>query len=346
MNNQFKISEREKLILFCIIQQYILNATPIGSRFLTKKYSLGLSSATIRNIMADLEEMGFLDHPHTSAGRIPTDKGYRYFVDNLMKIEKISEQQQEQLYKILSEAAQDSNNLLESTSQILSKLTNLISYVSYPKLHIAILEKIQLVYIDSNKILVVVIIKKGPIKTITFEIDTVIRPEKLYFVEQILNEKLSGLSFKDIQYTIKERISENIDINDSVIRFIIDYSDKIFSESIDNNNFIVYSDAEVLNNPEFENYENLKAIIEILQDKSIIVHLVENIHTTSNDVVFKIGEENPNDLLKNYSIAYKQYKKDNFVGNIVLVGPKRMNYSKVTSLLNFTSEIFSNHLKI
>lgn len=342
---KFNLSERDKLILNCVIQQFILNATPIGSRLLAKKYQLGLSPATIRNIMADLEELGLLDHPHTSAGRVPTDKGYRFYVDNLLQIQNISEHQKEQINKIIEKYSDDSEIFLKTTSQILSKFTNLVSYISYPQLNKAILEKIQLIKITTNRILVVVVVNKGPIKTISFELDCVIRSEKLYYIETILNEKLSGLSFNEIKDTIKDRISENLDPDDTVARIFINYPEKIFNENI-KDDYIIYTDQEVLQQPEFEDNSTLKGIIELMQDKSIIVHLIDQMNLSDDKVVFKIGSENIFDNLHSYSLAIKKYKKNNAQGNIILIGPKRMNYSLVAAILQYTANIIENKLKI
>lgn len=339
------LSERDKKILACIIQQFILNATPVGSRVLVKKYQLGLSSATIRNIMADLEELGLLDHPHTSAGRVPTDKGYRFYVDHLMQIHNLTDEEKKQISNTLQNVSDDSEILLKSTSQILSKFTNLISYISYPQIKNAKLEKIQLVQINSNSILVIVVVKNGPIKTISFELDCVLRSEKLYYVETILNEKLSGLTFIEIKDTIKDRISDTLDIEDSVTRIFVNYPQKIFNTS-DNDNLVFYTDQEVLQQPEFEDNVTLRGIIELIQNKSIVVHLIDHLDISDDKVIFKIGSENTIPKLHSYSIAIKQYKKNQAKGNIILIGPKRMNYSSVASILQYTAYLLENNLKI
>lgn len=337
------MTDREQKILSYVIQQFILNANPVGSRILSKNSELGLSPASIRNIMADLEDLGFLDHPHTSAGRIPTDKGYRYYVDNLMQIAQLQNRQKEELHQTIESQVSYNQELLSITSQILSKVTNLIAYVTYPKLEVAILERIQLVQITSTRLLIVISVKNGPVKTLTFEIENIVRTEKLYYLESILNEKLDGLTFSEINHTLVDRLKESVDISDSIIRIFVDYPDKIFNA--ETNDIYIAGRQNVLSQPEFENNELVKGVIELVQDKSIIVHVLDNVKDIENKVMFSIGTENDIETLHSYSVVLKKYSTKNMIGKIGLVGPKRMDYSKVVAIVDYVAELLSAKIK-
>ena len=154
-----ELNQREKQILRSIVQQFILTATPVGSRNISKKYDIGFSPATVRNIMADLEESGFVNHPHTSAGRVPTDKGYRYYVDSLMDIERLNTKEKGLIEESLNIIANETDELVKITSRLLSSITKQIACVTYPNLESGILEKIQIISLTSIRILVVISIK-------------------------------------------------------------------------------------------------------------------------------------------------------------------------------------------
>ncbi len=171
----YQLKDREKAILRFVIHQFILTASPVGSRNISKKYNIGLSPASIRNIMAELEGLGYLDHPHTSAGRVPTDKGYRVYVDSLMDPPRLNFRVKHIIDINLSKAPSETEELLKVTTHILSDLTNQLAMVTYPKFEQAVLEKIQIVQLSSSRILVVVTVKSGLIRTITLEIDAEVR---------------------------------------------------------------------------------------------------------------------------------------------------------------------------
>ena len=223
-----ELNDREKTILRSIIQQFILTASPVGSRNITKKFNVGVSPATVRNIMSDLEDTGFIDHPHTSAGRVPTDKGYRYYVDTLMEIQKLKNTDKGIIDKSLDQNILETDEILKIASRLLSSITNQIACVTYPTLDKGILEKIQLVSLTSTRLLVVVSIKSGLVKTITLEFNSEIGNIKLHKVETLLNERLNGLTFQEIRKTVKERFVDVGENEKPVIRLFIDSVDKIF----------------------------------------------------------------------------------------------------------------------
>jgi len=344
--NLIELTEREKDILQYVIQQFILSANPVGSRNISKKYNLGLSPATIRNIMADLEDSGLLQHPHTSAGRIPTDKGYRVYVDQLMQPSPLVNSQKEKVEAFLESMNSEPLELLTITSSILSELTNQLAFVTYPQIDKAVLEKIQLVKLSSSRLLVVVAIKKGIVKTITLEINSNVESAKISFFEHVMNERLSGLRLSEIRKSFVERLKD-IDKEElrPIIRIFFDSVDKIFSSDKQRSTPIISGASNVIRQPEFEKHENLQGIIELIESKDIIIHLLENKNIRDKDFSISIGSENDNKNFSEYSFIVKEYKLDETKGTVGIIGPKRMEYSKIVSAVIFVAESLAKELR-
>lgn len=339
------LNEREKNILRYIIQQFVLTASPVGSRNIAKKYELGISPATVRNIMADLEESGYINHPHTSAGRIPTDKGYRTYVDSLMGLAKIGGPEKGIISKSFEETITDTDELLRVTSKLLSSITRQLAAVSYPKVDTGALEKIQLVSLSSTRILVVISIKSGLVKTITLEQDSELKPEQLESVQRLLNERLSGLSLKEIRDTFKERFKEVHDEHSAIMRLFIDSADKIFQDVKRTEKLVITGAKDVIKQPEFDVPEKFQSVIELIEDQDVIIHILEKSGESATDGVFiSIGSENEDQKLKDYSLISKEYKIGNVSGTLGVIGPKRMEYSKVVAIVDYVSKFLTEVL--
>ena len=338
-----ELNEREKTILRHVIQQFILTASPVGSRNITKKYEVGLSPASVRNIMSDLEEAGFIDHPHTSAGRIPTDKGYRFYVDSLMDIQQLKNSEKVFIREKLEEGL-ETDDVLRISSALLSKITKQLACVSYPKLDTGILEKIQIVSLSSTRILVVISVKSGQVKTITLELSSDIEDSKILPVQTLLNERLAGLTFSEIRKTFNERFRDVIDDDDnSIMRLFYDSVDKIFIDVIKRENIVISGAKNIIRQPEFENPERFQSIIELIEDRDIIVHILEKTGD-SNEIFISIGSENEDIKLNDYSYITKEYKFGDTNGTLGIIGPKRMEYSKIVSIVDYMSKMISEML--
>ncbi|MCC6865499.1 MAG: heat-inducible transcription repressor HrcA [Ignavibacteria bacterium] len=336
-----ELSNREKVILRCIIEEYVNSANPVGSRFLSKNAKLDLSPASIRNVMSDLEELNFLTHNHTSGGRVPTDKGYRYFVNELMDIEPLVQNEQEILSTQLKDTDQIKDEIYKEVSKILGKLSKEISIVSQPYLSQGIFEKIELINLSSTKLLVVVSIQAGLVRTLLFDIDSGISRDRIERITVILNEKLSGLSLNEIRSTFKERVKDLQHESKEIIKVFIDSIDKIFNEEREGMTLYFGGTAEILSQPEFVDRENYRNIIELTDEKNIVVHVLNNMPADESGISISIGSENQDEKLKNFSVVSSEYNIGNVKGRIALIGPKRMNYSKMVSMLEFTSKIIT-----
>lgn len=339
------LNDREKTILRSIVQQFILTASPVGSRNITKKFNIGVSPATVRNIMSDLEDNGFINHPHTSAGRIPTDKGYRYYVDTLMEIQKLKNSDKGIIDKSLDQNILETDEILKIASRLLSTITKQIACVTYPTLDNGILEKIQLLIISSTRLLVVVSIKSGLVKTMTLEFESEVENEKLQKVESLLNERLNGLTFQEIRKTFKDRLSDIGDNEKPIIRLFIDSVDRIFKDQKKDDKIVITGATNIIQHPEFEDPGKFQSVIELIEDKDIIIHIMDRKKfDNTNSVLISIGSENEEEKLNEYSLITKEYTFGETSGTVGIIGPKRMEYSKVVAIVSYLGDMLSEVL--
>lgn len=338
-----ELTEREKSILRYVIHQFILTANPVGSRNLSKKYNVGYSPATVRNIMSDLEESGYLGHPHTSAGRVPTDLGYRFYVNSLMEIPKLSQDEVNFIDSQFDNLNIETDEILKMTSNILSSLTSQLAYVSYPKLGKAVLEKLQLVSISSSRLLVVISIKSGMIRTITLEVNSGLDRKNIAIIERLLNERLGGLTFREIKDTISERVKSISEKElKPVIRVFLESVDEIFNDIRTNEDSIITGTRNLINQPEFADPKKISSIIELVEDKDIIIHVMDKkISTNNGEISITIGSESDVEKLNDYSIVVKEYNVGQIAGSIGIIGPKRMRYSHEIAAVIQMAEILS-----
>jgi heat-inducible transcriptional repressor len=337
------LTERERTILRYIVHNYIVTATPVGSRWIAKELDIGLSPATIRNVMADLEFMGYLGHPHTSAGRMPTDRGYRFYVDYLMEIEHLQESDQDSIQQILS-PVDDPDEVLRESSKLLGRISHQLSIITSPHFASGIFEKLELIALSSSKIMVVISLKAGLVKTITMEVLSEIRREKLDALSTMMNERLSGLTLSEIRNTFVNRMKDISGEHTGLVRLFIDSVDKLFSDVSDMEKVHIGGTRDILTQPEFEHPENFRSIIELLDNQQMIIHVLEKNDMKSGGVNVSIGSENSDDAFKHYSILTTGYSIADVNGSVCVIGPKRMNYSKVVPLVDYIARTISSML--
>jgi heat-inducible transcriptional repressor len=344
--NNLELSEREKSILRYVIHQYILTANPVGSRNISKKYDLGLSPATIRNVMADLEDSGLLGHPHTSAGRVPTDLGYRFYVDSLMGKPKLPATEKRVAKSIIKASSNnDTDDLIKATSAILSDITHQLACITYPQMNNSLLERIQIVKLSSTKILIVVTVASGLVKTITLELRAKFGQADLQNIQRILNQRLAGLRFSEIRETIVERF-QNIYSTEykPIIRLFLDSADKIFSDKLSRNKSVVTGTKNILKQPEFEEFENFQGIIELVEDRDVIIHVMNNAVDNVKRINVKIGSENKEKRFTSYTLVTKKYNVGDSMGSVGIIGPKRMEYPKVIATVEYIAKLLTETL--
>lgn len=338
------LSNREKEVLRYIVDNFIRYGLPVGSRLISKQTGLNLSSATIRNVMSDLEDLHLLETPHTSAGRKPTDKGYRYYVDELMGKENLNKNEIDLIKNNIEESKNsiyDSDDLLSATSKLLSMISHQLAVVTQPFLSSGVFEKLEVFTISSLKLLLVITIKSGYVKTLIMEIENEIQYSKIERITQILNERLSGLTLLQIKDSYSERISDFVNEEPELLQLFFDSIDKINSEDEKGNRVHIAGTGEIIRHPEFEDHNNFKNIISLTENKNLVIHIFQNPGKNIDEVTIKIGSENDEKKLKDYSIVCADYSIGGVNGKIGIIGSKRLNYAKMISLVEYTSKIIS-----
>jgi heat-inducible transcriptional repressor len=335
------LTEREKTVLRCLIHDFIETATPVGSRYISKRHEnvLGLSSASIRNIMSDLEYQGYINHPHTSAGRVPTDLGYRFYLDSLMQVEEVSESERSTIRQNL-DRVEEAEELLRESSRLLGRISRQLCVVTSPHLSAGVFEKIELIPVSSTRVMAVLAIKSGLVRTIVLEVAAEIRREKLDAISRMLNERLSGLSLQEIRDSFAERVRDVQTEESVLIRLFIDSVDKLFVPPRTDRLHIAGAD-KVVEQPEFVDPDDFKGVIELINNEEIIVHVLERNETRPPEVRVTIGEENPEERLKHYSVITATYAAGDVTGSVGVIGPRRMHYAKMIPLVDEVARAIS-----
>ncbi|MDQ1266140.1 MAG: Heat-inducible transcription repressor HrcA, partial [Bacteroidota bacterium] len=301
------LSERERIVLRTIIHLYILKAAPIGSRFLSK-YLEGigrLSPATIRNVMADLEEMNYISHPHTSAGRIPTDKGYRFFVDTLSELIELTEPELKTVDANLNQA--NPELVLRDASKVLSMLSRFLGIVEIPHLIDLIIEKIEIVPISSNRLLVIVVLDNNIVKTVNLEDDCEIDYRYINDITGFVNEKVSGRKLRYLRENFNELIDGFPHANQPLVKLIVSSVDKIFEYQGFEDRLLIAGTKHLLMNPEFEDLQRVRSVIEILENEDILMQLLNKLDDKTDKIQILIGKEMDLELLEEYSLIISSY---------------------------------------
>lgn len=334
-----ELTLREKDILESIVRHFVMTGDPVGSRTLSKKKGIGLSAATIRNVMSDLEEKGYLNHPHTSAGRIPTTRGYREYVDNIIDLTILNKTARERIIDELVHAESDFDFVLEKTARILAGVSSQLGIILTPQFSNAILEKMELISIASNRLMVVLSLRNAVAKTITLELHRDIPRERMAHVNRIMNERLAGLTIHEIRATIKDRVLDLVSEETGLVRMFIESADKLF----DLNRFadIKYTGtSNILQKPEFADITKFSALVELFEEKNIIIHMLERL-SSEPGVKVVIGSEMEEKSIQECSLISAPYKVGDMDGLLGIIGPKRMPYRKVIPLVDFTAKMIT-----
>lgn len=336
-----ELSDRENTVLRAVVQLFVLNASPVGSRMLARyiENELSLSAASIRNIMADLEAGGFITHPHTSAGRMPTDRGYRVYVDSLMHLERLSQQET----MIVDElASRPRDTILKDASRLLSSLSSALAVVRVPKFTDIIVQKVELVPLTSDRLLVVVALESELVKTITLETGSLPDVRTISLVAQKINERLSGKPLRLIGELFSDVIPEGVSHDHSLLRLFVEHVERLAFVD-DQSDVHLAGTQQLLSNPEFEQPQRMRSVIELLESEDVIVHMVDTI-PDSEGIAVRIGNELRQEQLTEYSMVSTTYRIGTAKGSISLIGPKRMNYSKLMSLVHTVGDVLSTTL--
>lgn len=329
------LDERKLQVLHAIIQSYIMTAEPIGSRTISKKFDLGVSSATIRNEMSDLEELGYLVQPHTSSGRIPSDKAYRLYVNTMLPILKMQPLfSKEQIGSILNEK-EHIENLIENMARLLSKVTNYTAIAISPQANEITIKRIQLVPIDEERIMVVLVTDSGTVKNKVLKLDEKIDYDELSTMTDFLNAKLKGHTVDEISKYFGEKLLKEIYKIDSPITKIVPV---IISTLQGAEDVSLYMNGvtNIFNFPEYNDLDRAKEFLLFMENKEEILSMLLDNKEDGINVV--IGSENENQAIKTCSVITTDYSiGGHMIGKIGIIGPTRMDYEKVINTFKYLS---------
>ncbi|MBI4698708.1 MAG: heat-inducible transcription repressor HrcA [Nitrospirae bacterium] len=341
-----EMDERSKKILWAIIQDYVSCEGPVGSRTVMKKYPMGLSSSTIRNTMADLEDMGYVIQPHTSAGRIPTDRGYRLYVNTLLKecAFSINKKLLDQLSDRLQFLERDINNLIKETSQTLSQFSHYLGFVTAPKTEEMILRHIDFILHKGHKILCILVSEEGVIKNrfITIK-DNTFTQRELDKITAYLNSRLKGLALKEIRAKILSQMAQERTTCDKLIHDALTLCKRTIDLETEN----AVSMGEIsgtCNLPDFATMEQIRNLFRAIEEKHTMMKLLDKIMDSEGVQVF-IGSENALAGMDGLSVVASTYKDgDRTLGTISVIGPTRMNYDRVIPIVSYTAKTLTKIL--
>ncbi len=327
------LDDRKRRILQAIIDDYIDSAEPIGSRTVARKYELGLSSATIRNEMADLEEMGYLAQPHTSAGRIPSDKGYRLYVNELMKTKELTVEEADTIKRALEIRINEMSQLIRQASMIISKITKYTSMAMTPNMKKSSLKAVQVVPIQPGRALVIVVTNASIVRNSLIKIPDSMLPDHLIMISNALNNKLNGFTLEQINQKLIKEIEKELGIQNEILMPILNGVADCINQ-IDHSDVFLEGATNILNYPEFRDVMKAKEFLEVLDEKDLVFNLLKD--SANDSVNVQIGGENKIREIKDCSLITATYSFGNLVlGTIGVIGPTRMEYAKVISSMEF-----------
>ena len=332
-----KLNQREKEILKKTIEDYISFGTPISSQSLHNNYFNQLSAATIRNSLAKLEQTGMLKSIHTSSGKVPTDNGYRYYVDSLIAENTSTIQEYDNIAQKLSDASDNLEDLLQATAYMLGKISRLFSMVIISKQQKNILNEIELLHLSSERIMLVLGLDSGFIRSIVLNLNITINNSSLKFINEALKDRLLGLSLDEIQSSIKERLKESQYFDHEIVQILVQDPNKHFKISGEK---LVYTSPfyQLLDYPEFHEINKLKTLMSYIHDKSMEEYFNKYLLDGGNSII--IGKEIGDSNFNNCSIISEPFENNNINGQMLVLGPKRIPYKNIKRILtNFTDII-------
>lgn len=336
------LDERKKMILTAVIEDYVLNAEPVGSKKLVEKFNLKVSPATVRNELAVLEEMGYLKQPHTSAGRVPSDLGYRFYVDSIFDNKPLPVDDSFSIIDLFSSINHEIEELIRETSSILSKLTSYVSLVFAPSLSIDRLKHLDIVPLHGNKVLLVIITNSGAVAKRAIDFGKDYESETIEGYQRILNERLIGMTSSEIKEMVFDDMAgeKNRDQLGAIVKIMVELmADHDFER--------VYHDGTVnlLSQPEFESLNRVQRLVSTLEKSYELLDLLSGV-AKEYDMVIKIGSENRSPDMDGCSVIATSYRVEGkSLGALGIIGPTRMDYRRTIAAVQYVADKLSDLLK-
>ena len=337
-----ELSERERRVLEAVIQSYVETAEPAGSRTIARRFGLGVSPATIRNTMSDLEEKGFLFHPHTSAGRVPTDLAYRVYVDSIIRLPRVAREERDVLKERIGAKGSTIEAILQRAAQSLGVVTQELGIALGPRFDQAVLQRIELVRLSTERILMVLALEGGAMRTIFVEVKGEIADGALHEVAFVLNERLAGLPLREVRTSLGTRLRDATTAPGAseLLNVFVEEGEQLFDVAPQ----MQLGQASMLaEQPEFSSGDSMRRLIELTDTRQDLAELLRRRSATAG-VSITIGNEHDDPRLERFTVVTAEYRAGGLSGVIGVIGPTRMPYDKVISLVRHTSQLVSDLL--
>ncbi len=327
------LNERKEQILRAVVVNYIKTAEPVGSRTVARTHPGGLSSATIRNEMADLEEMGYLVQPHTSAGRIPSQRGYRYYVDNLMDLNELSEDVEEKISSSLSAGKmREIEQIIMNSTRVLSTATNQTSLIMGPQFKKSAFHQLRILPLDEKRGLVVLITDTGFIKNKVIDFQHQLSQSELQQVVSYLNQKLYGLTIDQVTTSLINELKRDLFRRLEILEQAFILLEESLKEEKQIRVFLGGT-TNILNQPEFKDVDKIRRMLNLFEQEPLLFKILED-NSSEDDIVVRIGSENEFEDIKECTLITANYRiHDKTLGTLGVLGPTRMDYGKVISVM-------------
>ncbi len=340
---QASLTERQRGVLRAVIHDYIHSAEPVGSRSVSRRYAFHLGPASIRNVMADLEELGYLAQPHTSAGRVPTDMGYRFYVDALMDPTRLTPEEEGLIESRFSPARGQVEGLMRETSQVLGSLSRCAGVVLGPRFDQLQVKRLEFVNLAPDRVLLILVSTSGVVHHKVVTVDEVLSQEELNRVARYLNDLLHGLTLREVRQVLLARMAEEKALYDTLLRRALDLGRK----TVEGEPFAeVYigGTSHIMEQPEFADGEKMRAIFAAFEEKSRLVKILDRCLEDAGLTVI-IGRELEDVGLEELSLVASPFFQGGvLLGAVAVLGPTRMPYDKVVSLVGYTARLVSRLL--
>jgi len=337
------LSERAQNLLRVLVESYIRDGQPVGSRTLSRDSGLHLSSATVRNVMADLEELGFVASPHTSAGRVPTDKGYRFFVDTLLRVRSVDGGPDPEIYaeiqRILDSSNESSKALVAAASQLLSSVTHLAGVVTLPGTEQASVTQIEFVGLSENRVLAVLVLNDREVQNRIIQLERRYSPDELKRAANFLNEKFRGRTFPQVRQEILHELRETREHMNQLMLDAITVAQHVFEGTDSPLEYVIAGETNLMGMAELSSVEKLRRLFEAFSEKRDFLHLLDQSLRAQGVQIF-LGHESGYRILDDCSVVTAPYSLgDHVVGVLGVIGPTRMAYERVIPMVDVTAKL-------
>jgi heat-inducible transcriptional repressor len=335
------LSDRAQYLLKVLVERYIRDGEPVGSRTLSKDSGLDLSPASIRNVMADLEEFGFVTSPHTSAGRIPTVKGYRMFVDSLLKVKPLDEQEVRQMRARLDPGQANPQQLLVSASNMLSAITRMAGVVTLPKREHASWRHIEFMPLSENRVLVILVLNDGEVQNRVLHLDRAYDAAALQQVSNYLNGNFAGRDIHELRRGLLNELNRTRESMNELMHMAITMADRVFQVRGGEPTYMMAGETNLMEFAELSDVEKLRRLFEAFNQKRDILTLLDKCIVADGVQIF-IGEESGYRVLDEVSVVTAPYSMgDGVVGVLGVIGPTRMAYERVIPIVDITARLLT-----